>query len=140
MAGLRIGAQSSPQEAEVYEREFSGVVFQLSPLDSPEYRIAQERVRRIMARKDMVQDLSSITVTKDDREEMAVTCDLIGRYIVRGWKGDVHDANGEKINYTPERASALLASNNDLFTWVLAQALKLSAEQQEEERDIVGKP
>lgn len=137
---LRI-TQTDP--AAVGERwaDFDGEVsIKLAGIDDEQYQIALERARRLIAREDANQSLATLTTTANDRREHDIQCDLLGRFIVRDWKGPVLDESDQAIGYSPEDAAKLLKANIGLFVWVIAQASKVAADRNAEVAETVGKP
>lgn len=116
-----------------------GIAFKLAGLDSPEYKIALQRARRLIAREDARQALSNVRSTAADEDEDKIQCDLLGRYIIRDWRGDIQDESGSQIGYTPEAAARLLRGNVALFAWVIARASEIAEDAHEEASEIVGK-
>lgn len=137
---LQIKPKNKDLGTEDREYKDTGVIFTLAPIDNRDYQVAIERARRLIARADAGQELNSISVSAADRTEHDIQCDLAGMHLVKGWRGDVFGADGEPIPYTPENASALLASNSELFTWVIATSAAISIDAQKEKEELLGKP
>lgn len=137
---LQIKPKNTNENTEEREYKKTGVIFTLAPIDSRDYQVAIERARRLISREDAGQQLSSISVSSADRTEHEIQCDLAGMHLVKGWRGEVFGLNGELIPYTPESASALLASNSELFTWVIATSAAIAVDAQKEKEELLGKP
>ncbi|ALO39695.1 hypothetical protein E5C31_11975 [Providencia rettgeri] len=136
---LKINRLESVLSQERWEDYTDDVSFKLTRLDTEAYQIALERVRRLIAREDAGQSLSSILVSDSDVREHDIQCQLLGRYIIRDWKGQIQDETGRQVPYSPENAAALLSGDSDLFTWVLLHAAQLAKEAQEEAKETVEK-
>lgn len=136
---LRITQTDPLAIGERWEDFDADVSIKIAGLDDEKYQIALERARRLIAKQDAAQTLSSIKATAADRREHDVQCELLGRYIVLDWKGDVTDASGKFLPYSPENAANLLRGNIALFAWVLATAAKVATDAQEEVAEAVGK-
>ena len=115
------------------------VSVKIAGLDDEKYQIALERARRLIAKEDASQSLAQIKVTRADRKEHDIQCELLGRYIVLDWRGDVTDADGKPLPYSPENAAELLRGNIAFFAWVLSAAAKVAADSREEMAETVGK-
>lgn len=137
---LRINGQDPAATHERWEDYDEDVSFKLAGLDTDAYQIALERARRLIAREDAGQSLASIKVSGSDVREHDVQCQLLGRYIIKDWKGDILDDAGDAVPYSAEGAAKLLASNTDLFVWVIATAAQVAAGAQKEVQETVGKP
>lgn len=137
---LTINRQEPAATHERWEDFDEDVSFKLAGLDTEAYQIALERARRLIAREDAGQRLTSISVSGNDVREHDVQCQLLGRYIIKDWKGEILDDAGDAVPYSPEGAAKLLASNTDLFVWVIATAAQVAAGAQKEVREIVEKP
>ena len=136
---LKINRLESVLSQERWEDYTDDVSFKLTRLDTEAYQIALERVRRLIAREDAGQSLSAILVSDSDVREHDIQCQLLGRYIVRDWKGQIQDEAGRQVPYSPENAATLLSGDSDLFTWVLLHAAQLAKEAQEEAKETVEK-
>lgn len=119
-----------------FEDEIS---FKLAGIDNEHYQIALERARRLIAREDAGQSLQNLTATAGDRREHDIQCDLLGRYIIRDWKGDILGEDDRPVAYSPESAAKLLCANVDLFAWVVTHATKVAVDQSKELAETVGK-
>ena len=137
---LRINRKESAATHERWEDYDEDVSFKLAGLDTDAYQIALERARRLIAREDAGQRLTAITVSDNDVREHDVQCQLLGRYIIKDWKGEIMDDAGDEVPYSPEGAAKLLASNTDLFLWVIATAAHVAADVQKEVKETVEKP
>ncbi|MDK7586224.1 hypothetical protein QP575_10355 [Alcaligenes faecalis subsp. phenolicus] len=137
---LRINRQEPAATHERWEDYDEDVSFKLAGLDTEAYQIALERARRLIAREDAGQRLASINVSGNDVREHDVQCQLLGRYIIKDWKGDILDDAGDAVPYSPEGAAKLLSSNTDLFVWVIATAAQVAAGAQKEVKETVEKP
>lgn len=137
---LRIN-QADPAGAEDRWVEFDKEIsFKLASLSNDNYRIAIERARRLIAREDAKQDLSTVTATAADCNEQDIQCNLLGKYIMKDWRGPIEDAKGNATDYSPESASDLLRSNSAVLVWVLQQAAKIAADHVAGVAESVGKP
>jgi len=83
--------------------------------------------------------LSSLTATATDETEFGIQAQLLGRYIVKGWQGEVKDSDGRPVAYTPEAAIAMINANVAFFSWVISQATQITIEQQGEQAETLGK-
>jgi hypothetical protein len=137
---LTINRQEPAATHERWEDFDEDVSFKLAGLDTEAYQIALERARRLIAREDAGQRLTSISVSGNDVREHDVQCQLLGRYIIKDWKGEILDDAGDAVPYSPEGAAKLLASNTDLFVWVIATAAQVAAGAQKEVQEAVEKP
>lgn len=137
---LRINRQEPAATHERWEDYDEDVSFKLAGLDTDAYQIALERARRLIAREDAGQSLASINVSGNDVREHDVQCQLLGRYIIKDWKGEILDDTGGAVPYSPEGAAKLLASNTDLFVWVIATAAQVAAGAQKEAQETLEKP
>lgn len=137
---LTINRQEPAATHERWEDFDEDVSFKLAGLDTEAYQIALERARRLIAREDAGQRLASINVSGNDVREHDVQCQLLGRYIIKDWKGEILDDAGDAVPYSPEVAAKLLASNTDLFVWVIATAAQVAAGAQKEVQETVEKP
>lgn len=137
---LTINRQEPAATHERWEDFDEDVSFKLAGLDTEAYQIALERARRLVAREDAGQRLTSISVSGNDVREHDVQCQLLGRYIIKDWKGEILDDAGDAVPYSPEGAAKLLASNTDLFVWVIATAAQVAAGAQKEVQETVEKP
>lgn len=137
---LTINRQEPAATHERWEDFDEDVSFKLAGLDTEAYQIALERARRLIAREDAGQRLTSISVSGNDVREHDVQCQLLGRYIIKDWKGEILDDAGDAVPYSPEGAAKLLASNTDLFVWVIATAAQVAAGAQKEVQETVEKP
>ncbi len=137
---LRINRQEPAATHERWEDYDEDVSFKLAGLDTEAYQIALERARRLIAREDAGQRLAAINVSGNDVREHDVQCQLLGRYIIKDWKGEILDDAGDAVSYSPEGAAKLLASNTDLFVWVIATAAQVASGAQKEVQEIVEKP
>lgn len=111
----------------------------LRGIDSREYQIGLERARRLLNKSDSAQSLSSLTATATDETEFGIQAQLLGRYIVKGWQGDVKDSDGQPVAYTPEACIAMINANVGFFSWVISQATQITIEQQGEQAETLGK-
>ncbi|MFA1602345.1 hypothetical protein ACDW82_01675 [Alcaligenes faecalis] len=137
---LRINRQEPAATHERWEDYDEDVSFKLAGLDTEAYQIALERARRLIAREDAGQRLTAINVSGNDVREHDVQCQLLGRYIIKDWKGEILDDAGGVVPYSAEGAAKLLASNTDLFVWVIATAAQVAAGAQKEVTETVEKP
>lgn len=137
---LRINRQEPAATHERWEDYDEDVAFKIAGLDTEAYQIALERARRLIAREDAGQRLTAISVSGNDVREHDVQCQLLGRYIIKDWKGEILDDAGGVVPYSPEGAAKLLASNTDLFVWVIATAAQVAADAQKEVQETVEKP
>lgn len=137
---LRINRQEPAATHERWEDYDEDVSFKLAGLDTEAYQIALERARRLIAREDAGQRLAAINVSGNDVREHDVQCQLLGRYIIKDWKGEILDDAGDAVPYSPEGAAKLLSSNTDLLVWVIATAAQVAAGAQKEVKETVEKP
>ena len=137
---LTINRQEPVATHERWEDYDEDVSFKLAGLDTEAYQIALERARRLIAREDAGQRLASINVSGNDVREHDVHCQLLGRYIIKDWKGEILDDAGDAVPYSPEGAAKLLASNTELFVWAIATAAQVAAGAQKEVQETVEKP
>lgn len=121
---------------EAYDEEIS---FKIAGIDTEAYQISLERARRLIAREDASQSLSSLIAKSGDRREHDIQCDLLGRYIIKDWRGPIEDDTGNIVGYSPEAAAKLLRGNVGVFVWVITQATKVATDAQEEVAEAVGK-
>lgn len=137
---LRITQTDPAALGERWEDYDSDTSFLLGGIDTEAYQIGLERARRLIAREDAGQSLGDITATSSDRREHDIQCQLLGRYIVRGWKGEILDDKDRPISYSPESAAKLLKANIAVFVWVISQATKVAMDHNEEAQETLGKP
>jgi len=137
---LRINCQESAATHERWEDYDEDVSFKIAGLDTDAYQIALERARRLIAREDAGQRLTAISVSGNDVREHDVQCQLLGRYIIKDWKGEILDDAGDAVPYSPEGATKLLSGSTDLFIWVIATAAQVAAGAQKEVQETVEKP
>ena len=137
---LRIKSQAANDfEARWFDYQ-DGISFKIASIDKDEYRIGIERARRLIDRKESRLDLHNLSIDANDRSEMSIQAELMGRYIVQDWKGEILNDEGLAVGYTPENATALLLSNPSLVSWVLFKAIEVAMDVAKEQEDIVGKP
>lgn len=136
---LTINRQEPAATHERWEDFDEDVSFKLAGLDTETYQIALERARRLIAREDAGQRLASINVSGNDVREHDVQCQLLGRYIIKDWKGEILDDVGSSVPYSPEGAAKLLSGNTDLFVWVIATAAQVAAGAQKEVQETAEK-
>lgn len=116
-----------------------GIALKIASIDKDEYRIGVERARRIIERKEVRLDLYNLDIDAQDRSERDIQAELLGRFIIVDWKGDIEDESGNKVAYSPEAAVSLLRSVPGLVPWVIARAFEVSVDLAEEQKEIVGK-
>lgn len=137
---LRIKSQAANDfEARWFDYQ-DGISFKIASIDKDEYRIGIERARRLVERKESRLDLHNLSIDANDRSEMSIQAELMGRYIVQDWKGEILNDEGLAVGYTPDNATALLLSNPSLVSWVLFKAIEVAMNVAKEQEDIVGKP
>lgn len=73
-----------------------------------------------------------------ENTEHGIQCRLMGKFIVRDWKG-VPDENGNNVKYSEGKAAALLESNVDFFLWTIKKAGEIAAEALAERGELLGK-
>ncbi|HEY4714038.1 MAG TPA: hypothetical protein VIH30_07355 [Aquirhabdus sp.] len=80
----------------------------------------------------------SLIVGSDERSQVDVQCELLGRYIIKGWKGEIikDDVIAE---YSPENAYWLLKSNLEVYLFILSQSQLVDAKRQIKVDETVGK-
>lgn len=136
---LRIKSQAANDfEARWFDYQ-DGISFKIASIDKDEYRIGIERARRLVDRKENRLDLHNLSIDSNDRTELDVQSELLGRYIIQDWKGDIQNDKGEAVAYSPEQAEALLRSVPGLTSWVVSKAIEVTLDLAEEKKEIVGK-
>lgn len=136
---LMIKAQAANDfDARWFEYQ-DGISFKVASIDKDEYRIGIERARRLIDRKENRLDLHNLSIDSNDRTEIDVQSELLGRYIIQDWKGDIQNDKGEVVAYSPEQAEALLRSVPSLTSWVITKAIEVTLDLTEEKKEIVGK-
>lgn len=137
---LKIAKKKDTKPLEKWVRYDEDIEFLLRGIDDQMYQVGLERARRLVAKGDSGQTLGSIEARPEDALEVDVQARLVGWYIIRGWRGDILNEVGEKVEYSPQVATDLLKGNTGLFAWVLGQAIAMTAERKAEIEDSVKKP
>lgn len=136
---LRIKSQAANDfEARWFDYQ-DGISFKIASIDKDEYRIGIERARRLVERKESHLDLHNLSIDANDRSEMSIQAELMGRYIVQDWKGEILNDEGLAVGYTPENATALLQSNPNLVSWIMFKAVEVAMDSAQEQQEVVGK-
>lgn len=135
---LKVKSQNTDFDARWFDYE-GGISFKIGSIDKDEYRIGIERARRIIDRKESSLDLHNLKIDSNDRSEQDLQAELMGRYIILDWKGDIQDEEGNQLAYSPEAASNLLRSVPSLISWVAFKAVEVALDIAEEQKEIVGK-
>ena len=112
---------------------------QLVGIDSPEYQVALERMRRRLQRNDAQFEEGQIGVVAGEKSEHQNHCLLISQFLIKGWEG-VLDEDGNKLAFSAESAATLLEGNVGFFLFVLREAAAFSAESRTELSETLGKP
>jgi hypothetical protein len=136
---LRMTQKESPSSAEnwvVFDEETKIL---LLGLDSAEYQVAMERMRRRIQRNDAQFNEGDVGVIAGERTEHQNQCMLLSHFIVKDWVG-VQDADGNPLKFTPNVAADLLEANIEFFIFVIREAGKVSADARAELAETVGKP
>ena len=136
---LRIKTQISDGFDERWFEYQDGISFKIAPIDNENYQIGLERARRLIDRKESRLDLHKLEVDSSDRSEIGIQSELAGRYLIKDWKGEILDSEGNQVPYTPDNAQALLFSEPSLISWVILRAAEVAADLAKEQEDIVGK-
>lgn len=136
---LKIKSQNNDFGARWFDYE-GDVSFKICGVDKDEYRIGIERARRLTDRKESRLDLHNLSIDAQDRAEQDIQIELIGRYLIRDWRGSIENEDGEAVLYSPEQAIALLRSVPSLWIWVISKAIEVKADVDLEQEEIVGKP
>lgn len=136
---LRIKTQISDGFDERWFEYQDGISFKIAPIDNENYQIGLERARRLIDRKESHLDLHKLEVDAGDRSEIGIQSELAGRYLIKDWKGEILDSEGNQVPYTPDNAQALLLSEPSLISWVILRAAEVAADLAKEQEDIVGK-
>lgn len=137
---LRIKTQISDGFDERWFEYQDGISFKIAPINNENYQIGLERARRLIDRKESRLDLHKLEVDSSDRSEIGIQSELAGRYLIKDWKGEIFDNEGNQVPYTPDNAQALLLSEPSLISWVILRAAEVAADLAKEQEDIVGKP
>lgn len=111
----------------------------LAGIDSTEYQVALERMRRRLQRNDARFEEGQVGVVAGEKTEHQNHALLLSHFIVKDWSG-VLDAEGNPLKYSPAVAAELLESNIDFFIFVLREAGKVAADVAEEAEETVKKP
>ena len=108
-----------------------------------DYQVALSRYNRHVNLVDQQRILGglkkdSLIVESDERSQVDVQCELLGRYIIKGWKGEIikDDVVAE---YTPENAYWLLKSNLPVYLFILSQSQLVDAKRNAKVDETVGK-
>lgn len=112
---------------------------QVAGIDSPEYQVALERMRRRIQRNDAKFEEGQVGVVAGEKTEHQNHCMLLANFIVKDWSG-VQDAEGNPLKFDVTAAYELLESNIDFFLFVLRQGSVAATEASEELAETVGKP
>lgn len=137
---LRINQTDPAAIGERWEDYDSDTRFLISGIDTEAYQVGLERARRLIAREDAAQSLGDITATANDRREHDIQCQLLGRYIVLGWEGEILDDKNRPVPYSAKAATKLLKANIGVFVWVISQATKVALDSKAEVALSVEKP
>ena len=111
----------------------------LAGIDSPEYQVALERMRRRIQRNDARFDEGQVGVVAGEMTEHQNHSMLLSHFIVKDWEG-VLDAEGNPVKYSPAVAAELLEANIDFFVFVLREGAATAKDAAEERAELVGKP
>ena len=111
----------------------------LASIDTPEYQIALERMRRRLRNNDAKFDEGSVGVVAGEKTEHENHCMLLSNFILKDWDG-AQDEDGNPIKYTPAIGAQMLEGDVDFFIFVLKQASAFAAENKEELVETVEKP
>jgi len=112
---------------------------ELAGIDTPEYQIALERMRRRLRKNDEQFSEGTVGVVAGEKTEHQNHCLLLASFILKGWDGAV-DEDGNPLKYTPAIGAQMLEGDVDFFIFVLKQAAEFSAENKGELEETVGKP
>ena len=111
----------------------------LAGIDTPEYQIALERMRRLLRNNDAKFDEGSVGVVAGEKTEHENHCMLLSNFILKDWDG-AQDEEGNPIKYTPAIGAQMLEGDVDFFIFVLKQASTFTDENKEELAETVEKP
>lgn len=130
--------QPTRTSVERWERLNENTSVLIRSLDNEEYMVAMDRERRRLAQRDAKFDVSQVGVLPGEDTEHGIQCKLMGKFIVRDWKG-VPDEDGNDVKYSEEAAAELLRQNIEFFIWVVKRAGEIAADSKAEKEEIVGK-
>lgn len=130
--------QPKKQATERWEELNDKTSILIASLDNDEYRIGMERERRRLAQRDAKFGVDQIGIVPGEDTEHGIQCKLMGKFVVRDWRG-VPDENGSDVKYSEENAATLLRTNIQFFLWVLQKAGDIAAEALAEREETVGK-
>lgn len=136
---LRINQADPVAVGERWEDYQPDISFKLAGIDDENYQVALERARRLISREDAGQSLGNITATTNDRREHDIQCQLLGKFIVKDWKGEILGDDDRPEPYSPEVAAKLLKANVGVFAWVISMATKVAIDKSTEVAETVGK-
>lgn len=111
----------------------------LAGTDNIEYRVALERYNRRIARNDAKFGEDQVGVVEGEVTDLQNHAMLLGRFIVKDWKGVVDD-DGNEVKYTVAAATELLEANVEFLLFVLRGGAVVTDEKQEELDETVKKP
>ena|ERR1700712_4164104 len=112
---------------------------ELAGIDTPEYQIALERMRRRLRNNDAKFEEGSVGVVAGEKTEHENHCMLLSHFIVKDWDG-AQDEDGNPIKYTPAIGAKMLEGDVDFFIFCLKSAAEFTAESKGELAETVEKP
>lgn len=112
---------------------------ELAGIDTPEYQIALERMRRRLRKNDEQFSEGTVGVVAGEKTEHQNHCLLLASFILKDWDG-AQDEDGNPLKYTPAIGAQMLEGDVEFFIFVLKQAAEFSAENKGELEETVGKP
>ena len=112
---------------------------QLAGIDTPEYQIALERMRRRLNKNDAQFSEGSVGVVSGEKTEHQNHCLLLANFIVKDWSGAV-DEDGNPLQYTPDIGAQMLEGDVEFFIFCLKQAAAFTEESKEELAETLEKP
>ncbi|CAK7070249.1 MAG: hypothetical protein KER_03088 [Kerstersia gyiorum] len=124
--------------AEQWRSYGDGVEVLIRSLDAREYQIARARAARQIQKLDGLFRSGDVGVAPGEISEHDYQCTLLGKYIVRDWRGAV-DAQGQPAAFSEQSAIATLRSDVNFFLFVLKEAGEIAAAAEQERSEHVGK-
>ena len=112
---------------------------ELAGIDTPEYQIALERMRRRLRNNDAKFEEGSVGVVAGEKTEHENHCMLLSHFILKDWEG-AQDEEGNPLKYTPNIGAKMLEGDVDFFIFCLKSAAEFTAETKGELEETVEKP
>lgn len=136
---LKMTKSGPPKAGEAWVPFDDDTKILLAGVESPEYQVALERMRRRIQRNDARFEEGEVGVVAGEMTEHQNHCMLLSHFIVKDWQG-VQDADGNPLEFSQGAAADLLEANIEFFVFVLREAGKVSADAREELAETLGKP